>query len=244
MGELVVRHAAALEAAARDLDREVRLTKDLALGELRVGFGPWAAAALVAPAVGALNRRAPTLRMELVVAPWREMPTRLRARQIDVMIGGSSDVTESADIESVTLSTHGTVVVDAGEWVVVATDDDHPLAGIDDVDPHALFDHPVIGPGLDSGAADLLTGLATAAGLPPDAEPLTIQCDSADVLRSIVTESDALTVLPRFMVDEDVAAGRLAVITDIGLRFVFVAAWLRGRTLGPAGTALLDLLRT
>ena len=234
MGRLVLRHAISLDASARDLDREVRLTKDLALGELRVGFGPWAAASLVAPAVGALNRRAPTLRMELVVAPWREMPARLRARQIDVMIGGSSDVTESADIESVTLSTHGTVVVGRH---------DHPLAGIDDVDPHALFDHAVIGPGLDSGAADLLAGLATAAGLPPGTAPLTIQCDSADVLRGIVAESDALTVLPRFMVDEDVAAGRLAVITDIGLRFVFVAAWLRGRTLGPAGTALLDLLR-
>ena len=172
--------------------------------------------------------------MELVVGPWREMPGRLRARQIDVMMGSSSEVTESADIESVTLSTHRTVVVGRH---------DHPLAGIDGVEPHALFDHPVIGPGLDSGAADLLAGLATAAGLPPGTEPLTIECDSVDVLRSIVAESDALTVLPRFMVDDDVAAGRLAVITDIGLRFVFVAAWLRGRTLGPAGTALLDLLR-
>src|SRR4051794_3108912 len=101
MGRLVLRHAISLDASARDLDREIRLTRDLALGELRIGFGPWAAASLVAPAVGALNRRAPTLRMELVVGPWREMPARLRARQIDVMIGGFGEGPQAADPQSV-----------------------------------------------------------------------------------------------------------------------------------------------
>ena len=140
MGRLVLRHAISLDAAARDLDREIRLTKRpgarRAAHRVRaVGRGiarrPGRRCAQPAGADAAHGTGRRTLEGDA---------GRLRARQIDVMIGGSSDVTESADIESVTLSTHGTVVVGRH---------DHPLAGIDGVEPHALFDHPVIGPGLD-----------------------------------------------------------------------------------------------
>ena len=80
----------------------------------------------------------------------------------------------------------------------------------------------------------------------PAADLLAIECDSSDVLKRILVESDALTFMPRFVVDDDVRDGRLAVVggVDLGLRVRFGAAWLRGRTLGRAGTAFLDLLRS
>ena len=237
IGRLVLRHAIALDASVRDLEREVRLTKDLELGELRVGVGPWAASSLVAPVIGRMNRRFPTLRVNVVVTPWRELPGRIRARDIDLMIGGSSGVAHVDDFDYVTLSTHDTVVVGRAG---------HPLTDTEHVTPADLFACPIVGPGLDSGAADLLAELAQAAGHLASmtaADVLTVECDSSEVLKEIVANSDALTIMPRFLVDADLAAHRLAIVTDIGLRVEFGAAWLHGRTLGRAGTTLLEMLR-
>ena len=52
--------------------------------------------------------------------------------------------------------------------------------------------------------------------------------------------------MPRFVVDDDLRDGRLAIVAgvDLGLRVRFGAAWLRGRTLGGPGTTFLDLLQT
>jgi hypothetical protein len=50
--------------------------------------------------------------------------------------------------------------------------------------------------------------------------------------------------MPPFLVDEELARGTLTVIPTVsfGLRIRLGAAWLRGRSLGRAGAAFLDLL--
>jgi DNA-binding transcriptional LysR family regulator len=102
---------------------------------------------------------------------------------------------------------------------------------------------------LGADAAEQLVGLAgggtgaTAAATGP--ELLTIECDSSDVLKRLLLTSDAVTFLPRFVVETDVRDGRLTMLADVdlGLRVRFGAAWPRGRTLGGAGTRFLDLLQ-
>jgi DNA-binding transcriptional LysR family regulator len=237
MGELVVRHATALDAAARDLDREVRLAQDLELGELRIGAGPWGGSVLVAPVVGRLNALHPRLRMRVVVAPWRELPARTRARDVDLMVGGFGDVAQLDDFELVSLGAHDTVVVGRVG---------HPLDLVDDVTPGDVFAYPLVGPGMDSDSSDLLAALARTVGDRPAArELLTVECDSSDVLKQVLLESDALTFMPRFLVAPTLGAGALTVIEGAtpGPRVEFGAAWLRGRSLGRAGTTFLDLLR-
>jgi DNA-binding transcriptional LysR family regulator len=241
MGELVVRHATALDAAARDLDREIRLAQDLELGELRVGAGPWGGSVLVAPVVGRLNARHPGLRMRVVVAPWRELPARTRARDVDLMVGGLGDVAHLDDFEFVRLGVHDTVVVGRVG---------HPLDVDDDATPADVFTYPLVGPGMDADASDLLVALGRALGDGPAGSPdasrlLTIECDSSDVLKRLLLESDALTFMPRFLAAPAVGEGALTVIENatVGPRVEFGVAWLRGRSLGRAGTAFLDLLR-
>ena len=241
MGRLVLRHARALEAGARDLDREIRMAKGLELGELRVGAGPWGGAVLVAPAIGRLHARHPRLRMRVVVAPWRELPARLRARDVDIVVGALDEIAELDELEVIALSAHDMVVVGRAG---------HPLTVRPGVTLRDMFGFPLVGPGMDSDAAAVLAGLAGAViddrvTEPSGTELLAVECDSSDVLKRLLAESDALTFMPRFVVDHEIREGRLAIVAglDLGLRVRFGAAWLRGRTLGTAGTTLLDLLR-
>ena len=201
MGRLVLRHAMALDAGARDLDREIRLAKGLELGELRIGAGPWGGAALVAPVIGRLHARHPRLRHPRrrramaraagAAACPRRRHRRRRAR------ARSSQLDE---FEILGLSAHDMVVVGRAG---------HPLAGASGVTLGDVFGFPLVGPGMDSDAAELLVGLAGAVADEPAATPptgtelLTIECDSSDVLKRVLVESDALTFMPRFVVDDD-----------------------------------------
>lgn len=73
---------------------------------------------------------------------------------------------------------------------------------------------------------------------------VTIECDSAAVLKEIVLASDAVSNMPQFMVENEIRAGLLVALPglDIGVRLQFGAAWLARRTLGGAAGKLVDLL--
>ena len=240
MGRLVLRHAATLDASARDLDREISLAKGLELGELRIGVGPWGGAVLVAGAIGRLHSQHPQLTIRVVVAPWRELPGRLRDRHVDVIVGSLSEIEQLDEFDTLRLSTHDTVVVGRPG---------HPLTVADVTTLADIFRFPLAGPGLDSDAAELLAGLAgavTDAPSPPiDGELLSIECDSSDVLKRVLMDTDALSIMPRFIVADDLAHGRLVIVTgaELGLRVRFGAAWLRARTLSTVGTTFLDVLQ-
>lgn len=111
LGRLLLHHAGVLEGQVRDLDRELRMAKGLALGELRVGVGPWGGAVLVGPVVGRLNARHPGLQLKLVLAPWQELPERARAREVDVVLGELREIEQLPDFECAPLSSHEVCVV-------------------------------------------------------------------------------------------------------------------------------------
>ena len=237
-GRLVLRHAKALDAGAGDLDRDIRLAKGLELGELRIGAGAWGGAALAAPVVGRLSAQHPGLHVRVIVAPWRELPARLRAREVDIVVGSLGELEQLDEFDCISLSVQEMLIVGRVG---------HPLADLDDATGADILAYPLVGPGLDADAAEVLDGLAGAVGDParPVTQLLTIECDNAEILKRVLVETDALTFMPRVLVDTELRQGRLAVVTDldIGLRVHFGAAWLHGRSLGGVGTAFLDLLR-
>jgi DNA-binding transcriptional LysR family regulator len=240
VGRLVLRHARSLEASASDLDRDIRLARNLEVGELRVGAGPWGGAALAAPVVGHLTAQHPRLRIRVVVAPWRELPARARAREVDLIVGSIGEIEQLDDFEDVRLSAHDTVTIARAG---------HPLLAAGDVTLGDLFAYPLAGPGLDTDASNILVALAkTVRPTPPMTadDLLTIECDSSDVLKQVLLGSDSLSFMPLFLVAAEIGSRQLAVVPgpDLGLRVQFGAAWLRGRSLGRAGTSFVELLHT
>ena len=243
MGRLLLRHARALDAGARDLEREIRLTKGLELGELRIGVGPWGGAALVAPVIGRLHAQHPRLRLRVVVAPWRELPARLRARDVDIVVGALGEIEPLDEFDTVApvRARHGRrrtrrPSADRGRRRRRRRTSSPTRSSVRGWTPR----RPSVLVALAGAAAD--------ASVPPPTatELLTVECDSSDVLKRLLVESDALTFMPRFLVDDEIHAGRLAVVhgVDLGLRVRFGAAWVDGRTLGGPGNTFVDLLRT
>lgn len=240
LGRLLLRHAKAFEASTQDLEHEIRLARGLELGELRIGVGPFGGSALIGPVVGRLNRLHPHLRVKLIVAPWQELPERARARDVDLIVLELSEVEQLEDFASRALSPHQAVVVcRAG----------HPLAVLPAPRLDDLFVYPLAGPRLPPHAAKAL-----AAGMPADQRAalrgstslLTLECDSSSVLKSMLLDSNAVSMMPRFMVAAEERAGLLTVVEGIalGTKARFGVAWLKQRTVSGAGLKFMELLAT
>jgi DNA-binding transcriptional LysR family regulator len=238
-GKLLLQHAAGLDIASRELERELNLARGLEVGELVVGVGPYGGAALVGPVLARLNQRHPKLRVRVIVAPWAELPARARAREVDVVVADLSDIAGQADFESRPLSVHRLFVVCRVG---------HPLTTTPARIAQDVFLYPLAGPQLPGAAFDRLCALA-----PPAMRAalrkqgaLAIQCDSSAVLKAVVMDSDAVSLMSAFMLDVELAGGKLVILPDLDLRIRarFGAAWISGRTVSSATSAFVDLLQT
>ncbi len=238
LGRLLLQHATGLETAARELEREVGLARGLEIGELVVGVGPYGGAALVGPVVARLNQRHARLRIRVVVAPWHELPARARARAVDVVVAEMSEIAEQVDFESRPLAEHRLFVVcRAG----------HPLTLMPTRSAQDVFRFPMAGPLLPVAVFERLCELA-----PPPLRAamrrqgaLTVECDSSAVLKDVVMNSDAVSMMSPFMLEVELAAGRLVLLPDLdlGIRARFGAAWVAGRTVSSATAAFVALLQ-
>jgi DNA-binding transcriptional LysR family regulator len=238
LGRLLLEHAAHVDGAARDLRREFAMAQGLESGELIVGTGPYGGAALAAGAVARLNRRHPKLRVKLIVAPWDELPDRLRSRDIDLMVADLRSIRAVEDFETLDLARHpARVVCRAG----------HPLTRLAAPTIGDLLRYPIAGPSMADEDVDAVLRLF------PPAERrrlrqkgiLTVVCDSAPVLATVVQQSDCLALLYLFLVEDDLRAGRIRALPDIEMKPgpSLGMARLRNRTLSRPAAAFLEALR-
>ena len=241
-GELVLQRARELLASSRDLQRELDLARGLELGELNIGVGPFGGAMLVGAAIARLNVRFPKLSIKILVAPWRELPDRLRAGDIDLLVLHVSELMDQADLAVQMLAAHpGILVCRQG----------HPLVSKANATIADVFSYPMAGPNLPTGKLqDLL------AQLPRDLPAsvceqlrkqgvLNIVCDSSSILKTVVAQSDAMTFLSAFMVLAELRSGDLVALPKIkmGLQGQFGLAHLRGRSLSLPAQAFVSEMR-
>lgn len=236
-GELVLRHARGLELSARDLDRELQLAKGLEIGTLNIGAGPWGAASMVGVTVGKLSRLYPRLRTRVLISPWMELPARIRSREVDLMVSDVSEVQGQEDLEI-------TPLMPRRAYVVCRTG--HPLTAQAGVSAADIFRFPLAGPHLPQHAVDKMLK-----HMPQPVREqvkknglLAITCDSSSVLKVILTNSDAISIMSPFMAIKELHAGDLALIRDLdlGLQGQFGVTRLRGRSLSAPAEAFLKLL--
>lgn len=237
VGQLLLSHARLLDSATRDLERDIALTRGVELGELRIGVGPYGGSTLVGPAIGQLNRAHPGLRIKTVLAPWQELPERVRSREVDLIVVELSQVQQMDDFGVMALREHGMVAVCRPQ---------HPLTRLPAPTPAEVFAYPLVGPSLTAAQRALLQSvLPPGAPTPgPQRSTLSVECDLSSLLKDVLRHSDAVSLMPDFMVAEETALGQLVRLPSapLPLRVRFGCAWLQARTVSPAAQRFMALL--
>jgi DNA-binding transcriptional LysR family regulator len=237
LGRLLLEHAAHVEGAARDLKRELALAQGLESGELSVGAGPFAGAEALGNVAARLSRRHPKLHVKLIVAPWDELPDRLRSRQIDLMVADLRSIRALDEFETQALAPHPARIMFRA---------DHPLAGLDAPTAEDVLRYPFAGPSMTDDDIDAVLRLIAA----PERRRLrqrgilTIVCDSAPVLKTLIEHSDTVALLYLFLAEEELRAGRIRAMPGIEIKPgpSLGVARLRNRTLSRPAAAFLDML--
>ncbi|MEG0150184.1 MAG: LysR family transcriptional regulator [Comamonas sp.] len=227
----IVEHIRRMTAEDRALKDSVRRIKGLEEGEIRIGFGPFAAATAMTSVMRDLVTRYPKLRVNIEIANAGLLLELLKQERLDLIVGDSR---YSADLSEVSV-----IELAKQEIAVVANPQ------------HALMRHA--GPLTLADLQDYATGAPT---LPPEllqsfkghglVDFPTLTCDDMRVLAELAENTQLIALVPQLVVDALAGRNTLTVL-NVSTPFDRYAypciMHVRGRTLGPAATLVSDLVQ-
>lgn len=138
-GDLVLAGARRLLADAQQIQRDVQLLQGLAMGQLQVGLGPFAAAMLGQPALSRLIQQHPQLTVKIEVADPASLCEQLNQQQLDLFVADTRDLKKQPGLQFKRLPNVAVAFfVGAG----------HPLLALGELSLEQLMDYPVACPQL------------------------------------------------------------------------------------------------
>lgn len=193
MGRLLMIHARTADDAVRSFEERWRDLQTGADGEVRIGTGPTAAGSIVAPAVRALRRYWPKLRVKVSAGILPELMPALLTRDLDVAVTLNTVTDSDSEADD---RLHREVLLQ-DEYRIMA-DARHPLALRNGIGPQELLQYPwVLGRRL--GPVEMAFHKRFHdAGLEPPAQ-LT-ETSSSELLRALVQQGEYLALLPTQLV--------------------------------------------
>lgn len=228
-GQLVLEHAQRLLAGSRALKNAVSQLGNLQSGELHLGAGPYPAARLVPRALGRLVQRYPRVRVNLQIANWKELRDSLLDDALELFVADSRELLVDPQLCIEPLQRYtGVLFCRPG----------HPLLQQTGLHLNTLLDYPLAGTQLPLSVEQNLHALTQREHL------LGIQCDNFMVLKTLVADSDVLSMAPWDVVAEDIQAGRLARLplsTDaLSEQSAYALVSRAGHSLSPAAQAMRE----
>ncbi len=202
-GRLLLDHARTADHTIRRFEDRLHEMQTGTAGQVRIGAGPSTAGSLVAPAVLALRRYWPQIRVHVTAGIAPELLPALLAHELDVVV---------------TLHTLGDAEPDARIHGEVLTHDEyrvlasarHPLATQTPIKPQHLSDQPWIF-GRRLGAVEhAFQEIFRNAKLEPPTHAM--ESDSLQFLRAMVEEGGYLTLLPMRLVQSELRSGQWVVL--------------------------------
>ncbi|MGE8361396.1 LysR family transcriptional regulator [Pseudomonas sp.] len=231
-GRLVLEHAQRLLAGSRALKNAVSQLGNLEAGELRLGAGPYPAARLVPRALGSLAQRYPRVRVHLRIDNWLELRDSLLDDALELFVADTREFQDDPLLHIEPLHQHpGVLFCRPG----------HPLLQRPKLRLRDLLDYPLAGTQLP---LQVEQSLIAASGRE---QPLSIQCDNFMVLKTLVGDSDVLSMAPWDVVATDIEAGRLARLPleagALNQQSAYGLVSRAGHSLSPAALAMCEAIR-
>lgn len=226
----LVDHMRRIASESRALKESVRRLKGLEEGEIRIGFGPFAAATALGPVMREVVSHYPRLRVNIEIGNSGLLLELLRKDRLDIVIGDSRYLQdpEGITIQELRRQTIAIVAHHRHELILSGR-----ALTLDDL-RHQTTGAPTLPNELVAVIRDL--------GF--DDFP-TVTCDDMSVLVEMAQATSMVVLVPRLVVDSLPNRHSLAVL-PIPVPFDPYTRpsimYTAGRTLGPVGTLLTDLV--
>jgi LysR family transcriptional regulator, regulator for genes of the gallate degradation pathway len=170
-------------------------------GRVRIGAMPLARSRLLPLAIARYHKAHPMVGIEVDEGPHGELIERLRDGRLDFLVGALRDPSPAPDVAQEALF---------DDRLVIVARAGHPLTREGAPDPHRLAAFPWVIARQGTPLRAVWRGLFEEAGVPVPAVP--IACGSVTTIRTLLEESEFLTLLSPHQVQAELRAGSLAVI--------------------------------
>jgi Transcriptional regulator len=201
LGEMLVSHAAALDAALTRANDELDLKKQGIAGSLVIGLSPTATVDLVPDAVVRMTAESPNVVVTIHERPCDELQARLQTGEIDVVISPTGLAKDPAEIEREVLFHESFAVVMRPQ---------HPLAQCKSLALRDLSSERWVMPNPQTVLWQQLEALFTAENEPWPAN--VVSTNSISLRKSLMMRGDFVSVSPTRVVQREAAAHYLSCI--------------------------------
>ncbi|CAH2786933.1 MAG: Transcriptional regulator, LysR family [uncultured Caballeronia sp.] len=232
-GRMLVERARCVLFEARCLFRDVELIRSDALGEMRIGMGPYAAAILFPDLLVECVRQFPATKVSVQIAESSVLMQSLRSESVDFVMIDHRETPAAPDITTHRLFSHD------GGWFVRFG---HPLLARAPVPLAAVREFPLVSVLLSGFMEDALRRLLKFRA--HETVPVQLECNDVAVLKDVVARSDAVMFCTASLPQRDPDGQRLVRVSivhprKLGLQFALVC--LADRTQSAAVDVALAL---
>jgi len=233
-GEVMIRRASAALAEMSLAHQEVMELLSGMSGRVSIGTVLTPATSLLPEAVRMLKARHERVHVAIEVDASKPLVERLRAGQLDFVIGRILDPAAAGELSFEPLADEPhRLIARAG----------HPLCAHERLTVADLADKGWILPPAGSILRDRITAMFVSHGL--DLPHATVETTALPLILALLAQSDMIVALPEAVVQAQLEAGSLAVLPiDPGLRLdTYGIVTRRQHALSPGAQAMLDVLR-
>jgi DNA-binding transcriptional LysR family regulator len=231
-GRQFVERARAIERSLSVFQHDMRQLHTGVHGEVAFGVGPFPAFSMLEPALQAITRSFPQLRLTVEIQNAPALAALLKAEQIEFLV---------ADVRLLHHDPELRVEPIGGQPGVLCCRAGHPLAGGGRIGRAALMQYGLVSVHLPP-AASLPPALLALVGEIDGKSPQVLACDHIDLLKRLAMQSDRVLMVARPSVAQELARGELCELNAAGLDGAGIElglVTLRERSLSPAAAAVI-----
>ncbi len=234
-GAFVIERARSLLQQARNLERDVSLYRERAIGDLSFGSGPFPAASLVPALLVDLRQRYPEVAVCVQVSNTRQLLGYVRREEHEFFVANTLDVPKDGVFHVEKLGPlPGGLFVRHG----------HPLLARKSLVAADLLPYGIASGGLPrETSARLLRSM----GLPPDAKlPIAIESDDIHLLKRVACDTDTVIIASADLLADELRNRRMHEIVPRDLQPQHAQlglVTLAGRTPSPVAAYAMQFLQ-
>lgn len=238
-GRLVIERAKSVLMETVNIREEIQRLTGSRAGYLRVSFSQYTYEMHAGPAAREMAEAHPGLHLQYSLRNFRGVMGEVAANNADLGVADISEAEGDASMSTELLGTH---------QLHLFCRPGHPLFDRSEVHLEEILNFPLTRGPTPKRMEEQMPGMAKRAGLHNlDHQQFlaTLDMPTPGLMREVATHSDAIGASPLILLEEDLKAGRLALLRTVEpfLRLHYGVMYRKGRRLPPSAVGFIDSLK-